>query len=48
MKGEKKARWQALCELAAIEQDADKLFELVAEIDRMLRGKQDRKGETAK
>ena len=42
MKGGKKERWQELCELAAKEQDADKLSELVEEIDRMLEEKQDR------
>jgi hypothetical protein len=42
MKGERKERWQELCELAANEQDADKLSELVDEIDRMLEEKQDR------
>jgi hypothetical protein len=42
MKGERKERWQELCELAANEQDPDKLSELVDEIDRMLEEKQDR------
>jgi hypothetical protein len=42
MKGKRKERWQELCELAANEQDADKLSELVEEIDKMLQEKQDR------
>ena len=42
MKGERKERWQELCELAANEQDPDKLSALVDQIDRMLEEKQDR------
>jgi hypothetical protein len=42
MKGETKERWQELCELAANEQDPDKLSDLVDEIDRMLEEKQNR------
>ncbi len=42
MLGEKKERWQELCEQAAQEQDPEKLSQLVAEIDRMLQEKQDR------
>ena len=37
MKGERNERWQELCKLAAKEQDPDKLSELIAEIDRMLK-----------
>jgi hypothetical protein len=44
MFGEKKERWQELCEQAAQERDAEKLSQLVAEIDRMLQEKQDRLG----
>jgi hypothetical protein len=42
MQGPTKERWQELCERAAIEQDSDKLPELVKEIDRLLAEKQDR------
>jgi hypothetical protein len=42
MKGKRKERWQEMCELAANEQDPDKLSELVDEIDRMLEEKQER------
>jgi hypothetical protein len=42
MQGPTKERWQELCERAAIEQDSDKLLELVKEIDRLLAEKQDR------
>ncbi len=42
MQGETKERWQELCELAAKEQDPEKLSALVAEIDRMLQEKEDR------
>jgi hypothetical protein len=31
-----KERWQELCELAAKEQDPEKLMELIREIDRLL------------
>jgi hypothetical protein len=42
MQGKNKERWMELCELAANEQDSQKLSELVAEIDRLLAEKQDR------
>jgi hypothetical protein len=42
MKGEKLEVWQTLCAQAAVEQDAEKLMELVKEIDRLLGEKQDR------
>ena len=42
MEGETKERWMELCEQAANEQDSAKLHELVLEIDRLLREKQDR------
>jgi hypothetical protein len=42
MNGETKERWQELCELAANEQDPDKLSDLVDEIHRMLEEKQNR------
>jgi hypothetical protein len=42
MKGEKKERWQELCEQAATEQDPDKLSDLIEEIDKMLQEKQER------
>ena len=35
-------RWHELCELAASEQDGQKLLELTKEIDRLLAEKQDR------
>lgn len=36
MIGKNKERWQELCELAAQEQDPQKLIELMKEIDRLL------------
>ena len=42
VQGEKKERWMLLCEQAAIEQDPQKLSELVQEIDRLLGEKQTR------
>jgi hypothetical protein len=42
MKGETKEIWKKYCELAAIEQDPDKLLELVKEINRMLEEKENR------
>lgn len=42
MKGETKEQWLKLCEAAAQEQDADKLLELVEEINRLLDEKQRR------
>jgi hypothetical protein len=34
--GKTKERWQELCELAAQEQDPQKLIDLIKEIDRLL------------
>ncbi len=42
MRGEAKERWMELCELAAVEQDADKLLALVSEINRLLEEKERR------
>ena len=42
MKGEAKERWFHLCEMAASEQDPDKLVELVSEINRILEEKEQR------
>lgn len=42
MQGPFKARWVELCEQAAVEQDPGKLLELIREINRLLREKQDR------
>lgn len=42
MKGEKKEHWMHLCELAAEEQDSEKLLELVKEINRLLEEKEQR------
>lgn len=39
---EKRERWMQLAELAAYEQDPDKLIELVKEINRLLDEKQNR------
>jgi hypothetical protein len=36
MQGEDRERWQVLCELAAKEEDPDKLFALTQEINRLL------------
>jgi hypothetical protein len=41
---EKKERWLELCALAAEEQDAQKLMELVSEINRLLEEKERRLG----
>lgn len=35
-------KWMELCALAATEQDHDKLMALIAEIDRLLREKEER------
>ena len=40
MKGKTKEYWTQLCELAASEQDPDKLLDLVKEINRMLEEKE--------
>ena len=37
-----KERWQELCELAAVEQDSEKLLVLVQEINRLLDDKRNR------
>jgi hypothetical protein len=37
-----KAHWRKLCQQAAVEQDPDKLMELVKEIDRLLAEKEER------
>ena len=42
MQGEKLEEWQRLCRLAADEQDADKLMELIKEITRLLEEKEER------
>lgn len=42
MQGETKERWMHLCELAAIEQNPEKLMQLVREINRLLEEKEDR------
>jgi hypothetical protein len=42
VKGETRERWQHLCELAADEQDPEKLLELVKEINRLLEAKEAR------
>ena len=36
MQGESKQRWEELCEQAATEQDPDKFFDLIREINRLL------------
>ena len=41
MQGEKKEQWMRLCELVPNEQDADKLLELVREINRLLEEKEE-------
>jgi hypothetical protein len=42
MQDEKKEHWIRLCELIPNEQDADKLLELVREINRLLEEKEER------
>jgi hypothetical protein len=42
MHGEKKEQWVQLCELAAVEQDHEKLLRLVKEINRLLEEKEQR------
>jgi hypothetical protein len=42
MQGAAKERWQELCELAAQEQDPEKLLQLTAEIVRLLDEKTER------
>jgi len=40
MKGEKKEQWMLLCEQAADEQGAERLYQLVQEINRLLEEKE--------
>ena len=42
MRGEKREEWQRLCQLAADEQDSDKLMELIRRINQLLQEKEDR------
>jgi len=42
MQDKVKERWIELCERAAVEQDSKKLQELIKEIDKLLREKQER------
>ena len=42
MKGEKKEIWMHLCEQAAIEQDPDKLMDLIKQINQLLEEKENR------
>ena len=42
MKGERRELWYQLCEQAAIEQDSEKLLELVKQINRLLEEKHQR------
>jgi hypothetical protein len=42
MKGKTKELWEHYCEQAAVEQDPDKLMQLVEEINRMLEEKEKR------
>jgi len=42
VQGETKERWRQLCEQAAVEKDAEKLLELVKEINRLLEEKERR------
>ena len=42
MRGEKLEQWRQLCELAAIEQDPERLLALVTEINRLLDEKEKR------
>lgn len=47
MQGQQKERWKELCELAAQEQNPERLMELVAEINRLLEQKEQRLGTQA-
>lgn len=48
MKGEKREIWMHLCEQAAVEQDPDKLMDLIKEINQLLEEKERRlKGESS-
>ena len=42
LKGEKKEIWMHLCEQAAVEQDPDKLMDLIKEINQLLEEKERR------
>jgi hypothetical protein len=42
MEDPKKEHWMVLCEQAATEQDPHRLMQLIAEIDRLLREKEQR------
>jgi hypothetical protein len=42
MRGETKERWKQLCEQAEVEQDSEKLMDLIKEINRMLDDKDER------
>lgn len=42
MQGETGERWRKLCEQAAVEQDANKLMELIEEINQLLENKEER------
>jgi hypothetical protein len=42
VQGTNKERWKELCRQASVEQDPKKLHELIAEINRLLEGKQQR------
>ena len=42
MQGETGERWRRLCEQAAVERDANKLMELIEEINQLLEGKEQR------
>ena len=44
MQGAIKERWQVLCQRAAEEQDPVRLLDLVDELDRLLREKEERLG----
>lgn len=48
MKGQKKEEWMRLCEMAANEQDSEKLLALVKEINRLLEEKEARLRSQAK
>jgi hypothetical protein len=42
LKGETKEHWMALCECAAVEQDSERLIELIRQINQMLDEKEKR------
>jgi small-conductance mechanosensitive channel len=45
VQGDAKERWLQLCEQAAVEQDRDKLLQLMREISRLLEEKENRLSE---